>query len=114
MKRFRRLALPTFVLLNVLDILSSWYDFQLGAQEGNPLLAPLLAQAGIGGLILFKVLLVLVVTTGVLLLEYLKARRVALFIMVVGILLGVLWVVSNVLQAILHAGSTSLIGQVLL
>lgn len=102
MQRFYRLALPLFVLLNVLDVLTSWVDFSLGAQEGNPLIAALLTDLGFGGLILFKIGLVLAVSVGVLTLERLKARRVARFVLSVGVLMGLLWVFFNVIGAILH------------
>lgn len=98
----RNRALLIFLLLNVLDVLTTWVDLQHGAHEGNPLIASLLVQIGFGGLILFKVGLFLTITVGVLTLERLKAFRTARFILLVGILLGVLWVSFNLLGLLLR------------
>lgn len=102
MKRFQSRALLLFALLNVFDILTTWYDLHLGAHEGNPLAAYILLWAGFGGLILFKLLLVLVVSGGVFLLVRLKAYRTAQFILIVALCFGFLWSGFNILQALLH------------
>lgn len=98
--RFRHLALLVFALLNGLDVLTTWYDIQHGAHEGNPLLAHLLLWAGFGGLILFKVLLVLVLSGGVLILVRLRAEFIAHLVLIVGLLFGLLWVLFNIVPVL--------------
>lgn len=101
-KRVNRLALLGIVLLNALDALTTWYDLQRGAREGNPLLAPLLAQAGLGGLLLYKLVIVLAAITCTLLLERLQAPRIAALLLALGLLYFLAAVLSNVTGAILH------------
>ncbi len=43
-----------FILLNLLDILSTFYCLQLGAVEYNPILRSVLGVFGLGGLVAVK------------------------------------------------------------
>lgn len=102
LSRFSRVALLSIVLLSVLDVLTTWIDFQRGAHEGNPLAAPLVAWFGFGGILLYKILFVLVVTGCTLTLEQLKAIRIAHLLLALGLFLSFLPVLNNAIVAFLH------------
>jgi hypothetical protein len=72
--------LAFFAVLNACDLLTTYLDLQVGLREGNPLMRALLTQNGFSALILYKVLMVLVVTAGILILHrsYPLLARVAL------------------------------------
>ena len=54
-------VLSAFVLLNVLDVVTTWLALRLGLMEGNPLPAALLSAGGTTGLFGFKVIATLLV-----------------------------------------------------
>lgn len=62
-------ALALFALLNLGDIVSTWFGLQSGLHEGNPLMSHLLFQFGFGALIAYKLLVVVAVSTGVVILN---------------------------------------------
>lgn len=100
-KRLSRLALLAIVLLNALDALTTWYDLQRGAHEGNPLIAPFIAGYGFGALILYKLVIVLAAIGGTLLLERLQAPRLASLILTLGLLYFLVAVLFNIIGATL-------------
>src|SRR5690348_1119945 len=101
MKRFRQFAWGSFVLLNGLDVLTTWVDFQHGAYEGNPLAALFLRWAGgFGGILLYKSLIVLLFSAGVLLLLRLRAVRLTHLFLIAGVALSLVPVLSNVIQVL--------------
>ena len=61
--------LALFAVLNGFDLITTYVDLQVGMREGNPLMRALLDQAGFSALIIYKVLMVLVVSAGILLLN---------------------------------------------
>ncbi len=84
--RQRRVRLPClfwlvlFAVLNGLDLLTTYVDLQAGMREGNPLMRALLHYEGFGALIFYKVLMVLVVSTGIWLMDrgYPQLSRITL------------------------------------
>lgn len=102
LSRFSRLALLALIVLNALDALTTWMDFQLGAQEGNPLAAPLIAHAGLIILLPYKAIVLLAALIGTLLLERLQARRVLYPILVFGLLYFLTAVLFNTIGLLLH------------
>ncbi len=61
--------LALFALLNGFDLITTYVDLQAGMREGNPLMRLLLDYHGFGALIVYKVLMVIVVSAGVFLLS---------------------------------------------
>lgn len=61
--------LALFVVLNALDLLTTYIDLHAGMREGNPLMRVLLLYHGFGALIFYKALMVLVVSSGILILN---------------------------------------------
>ncbi len=74
-RRERRDPIPSlfwlfvFALLNGCDLVTTYVDLQAGMREGNPLMRTLLYQNGFSALIIYKVLMVLVVSAGILILN---------------------------------------------
>ncbi len=54
--------LGMFTALNVGDLVSTWVDLHAGLREGNPFMSMLLAQHGFGALVLYKILVIVVVS----------------------------------------------------
>jgi hypothetical protein len=92
--------LGIFILLNLGDVVSTWVGLHSGMREGNPLMSTLLAHYGFAALIIYKLLVVLAVTGGVLLLRsfQLSVARVTITICNVLVLLVVM---LNVAQYVL-------------
>jgi hypothetical protein len=57
--------LVVFAVLNACDLLTTYLDLQAGMREGNPLMQQLLASYGFSALILYKLLMVVVVSIGI-------------------------------------------------
>lgn len=55
-------AILAFIGLSALDVLSTWVAIQAGMGEGNPLAGAIIERAGLGGVFLYKLILVYVVT----------------------------------------------------
>jgi hypothetical protein len=89
--------LALFAVLNAFDLITTYVDLQAGMREGNPLMRALLNQNGFSALIIYKVLMVLVVSSGILILNrsYPLLARGALAVCNVLVLLVVL---SNFIQ----------------
>ncbi|HLW02124.1 MAG TPA: DUF5658 family protein [Ktedonobacterales bacterium] len=89
--------LALFAVLNACDLLTTYIDLQAGMREGNPLMRALLNQAGFSALILYKVLMVFVVSAGILMLNrsYPLLARAALAVCNILVLVVVL---SNFIQ----------------
>ena len=89
--------LALFAVLNAFDLITTYVDLQAGMREGNPLMRALLMQNGFSALIIYKVLMVLVVSSGILILNrsYPLLARGALAVCNVLVLLVVL---SNFIQ----------------
>lgn len=91
------LLVAVFALLNAGDLISTFIGLAGGMREGNPLMNMLLTQYGFGALILYKLLVIVGVSAGVLLLRVLHRRVAYVTIWVCNLLvLGV--VVSNLMQ----------------
>lgn len=54
--------LGLFTALNAGDLISTWIDLHAGLHEGNPFMSFLLSQHGFGALILYKILVVTLVS----------------------------------------------------
>lgn len=98
--RLLPLWLAVFALLNLGDILSTYIGLSSGMREGNPLMSSLLAHYGFGALIVYKVLVVVAVTAGVLLLRTFQLKIARITIAVCNILV-LLVVAMNVIQFVL-------------
>jgi hypothetical protein len=61
--------LVVFAVLNTFDLITTYVDLQAGMREGNPLMRALLYQNGFSALIIYKVLMVFVVSAGILILN---------------------------------------------
>jgi hypothetical protein len=60
--RFPAPSLTVFVLLQVLDIFTTWLGLQLGAQEGSVFLGRLMRVGPLAALLIGKIIAVLLVT----------------------------------------------------
>jgi hypothetical protein len=89
--------LALFALLNAGDLASTYMGLLNGMREGNPLMGALLAQYGFGALIVYKLLVIAAVTTGIVFLHTFH-RRVANVTIWICNALVLLVVVINVLQ----------------
>ncbi|HEY7351024.1 MAG TPA: DUF5658 family protein [Ktedonobacterales bacterium] len=89
--------LAFFAVLNAFDLITTYVDLQAGMREGNPLMRALLDQAGFSALIVYKALMILAVSAGILILSrsYRGLARLALVICNVLVLVVVL---SNFIQ----------------
>ena len=86
-----------FVMLNVGDLVSTWADLQAGLSEGNPLMNSLLFHQGFGALILYKLIVVGIVSSVALMLADSRPRMMAVTVFICNVMLfGA--VVLNILQ----------------
>jgi hypothetical protein len=91
------LLLGMFATLNVGDLVSTWVDLHAGLREGNPFMNMLLAQHGFGALILYKILVVVVVSAITGALWAARPRLVGMTLLVCDLLVFAA-VTANVLQ----------------
>jgi hypothetical protein len=69
--------LALFAAVNTGDLISTWVDLHAGLREGNPFMSMLLTQHGFGALIMYKVLVVALVSVITLLLWPERPRLVS-------------------------------------
>ena len=56
------ILLGAFAVLNAGDLISTWIDLHAGLVEGNPIMHSMLEYSGFGSLIMYKILVVAIVT----------------------------------------------------
>jgi hypothetical protein len=95
------LWLVVYTLLNVGDLLSTYFGLQAGLHEANPLMGGLLAQNGFGALITYKLVVVVAVVGGAIALYRMHPRAAYLTVHVCNVLVF-LAVILNVAQMLLH------------
>lgn len=94
------MLLLLFAALNICDVVSTYVGLHNGLREGNPLMSGLLSQHGFGALLLYKALVVLVVSLGVYFLRAFSPRVAHATIWICnGLVLAV--VLLNILQFLL-------------
>lgn len=89
--------LGLFALLNLGDILSTYIGLANGMREGNPLMGTLLSHYGFTALVVYKVLVVLAVTGGILLLRSFSFSVARVTIVICNVLVALV-VLMNILQ----------------
>jgi hypothetical protein len=92
--------LVLFVVLNIGDLVSTYVALNIGMREGNPLMSLLLQHYQFGALIVYKALVVAVVSIGVLAMRRFHPRLARITILVCNVLVF-LAVFLNILQFVL-------------
>lgn len=95
------LWLVVYVLLNVGDLLSTYFGLLAGLHEANPLMSGLLAQSGFGALIAYKLVVIVAVVAGAIALYRMHPRAAYLTVHVCNGLVF-LAVLLNVAQMLVH------------
>ena len=90
-------SLILYAAVNLADLLSTYVGLQHGLHEGNPLMQHLLATYGFGALVMYKALVVAVVSVGVLALRKDYPRVAQITVVACNLLVGGA-VLLNILQ----------------
>ncbi len=89
--------LGAFAALNAGDLISTWVDLRAGLVEGNPIMHSMLANNGFGALILYKILVVAIVTAASLALGKSRPKMTVITISICNALI-LTAVVLNIIQ----------------